>query len=88
MVDLASGVDGGVTMWEDPIFAEVRKIREDYAAQFNHDLQALCRALKAREQQDPRPKVSFPPKPARLIRVTKAATVLAEGRTPYESEDD
>lgn len=27
-------------MWEDPIVAEVRKIREDYAAQFNFDLQA------------------------------------------------
>ena len=31
-------------MWEDPIVAEVRKIREDYADQFNYDLQALSRA--------------------------------------------
>ena len=55
-------------MWEDPIVAEVRKVREDDAAQFNFDLQALCRALKEREQRDPRPEVSFPPKPARLVR--------------------
>ncbi len=55
-------------MWEDPIVAEVRKIREDYAAQFNYDLQALYRALKEREQQDPRPKVSYPPKPAKTPR--------------------
>jgi len=75
-------------MWEDPIAAEVRKVREDYAAQFNYDLRALCRALKEAELKDPRPKVSFPPKQARLIRVTKPATVLAEGKTPYESEDD
>ncbi len=53
-------------MWEDPIVAEVRKIREDYAAQFNFDLHALCRALKEREQRDLRPKVSFPPKPAKI----------------------
>jgi hypothetical protein len=75
-------------MWEDPIVAAVRKIREDYAAQFDYDLQALCRALKEHEQQDPRPKVSFPPKPARLARITKPATVFAEGKTPYESKDD
>ena len=30
-------------MWEDPIVAEVRKIREEYAAQFGYDLQSLCR---------------------------------------------
>jgi hypothetical protein len=29
-------------MWEDPIVAEVRKIRKDYAVQFNFELQALC----------------------------------------------
>ncbi len=60
-------------MWEDPIVAEVRKIREDYAAQFNFDLQALYRALKEREQQDPRPKVSYPPKPAKMMPRRKPA---------------
>lgn len=60
-------------MWEDPIVAEVRRIREDYAAQFNYDLQALYRALKEREQQDPCPKVSFPPKPAKMIPRRKPA---------------
>lgn len=60
-------------MWEDPIVAEVRKIREDYAAQFNYDLQALYRALKIREQQDPRPKVSFPPKSAKMVARRKRA---------------
>jgi hypothetical protein len=75
-------------MWEDPIVAEVRKIREDYVAQFNFDLQALCRALKERELQDPRPKVSFPPKPARLVRKTRPAAVLAENRTSYETQGD
>lgn len=62
-------------MWEDPIVAEVRKIREEYAAQFNYDLQALYRALKEREQQDPRPKVSFPPKPAKLAPKRKSGAM-------------
>ena len=62
-------------MWEDPIVAEVRKIREDYAAQFNFDLQALYRALKEQEQQDPRPKVSFPPKPAKMMPRTKPGVI-------------
>ena len=74
-------------MWKDPIVEEVRKIRDDYAAQFNYDLQALCRALKEAELKDPRPKVSFPPKPARLVHRTKPAAVLAESKTAYESKD-
>jgi len=49
-------------MWQDPIVTEVRQIREAYAAQFNFDLAALCRALQEAEQRSPRPKVSFPPK--------------------------
>ena len=49
-------------MWQDPIVAEVRQIREAYAAQFNFDLAALCRALQEQEQRSPRAKVSFPPK--------------------------
>jgi hypothetical protein len=75
-------------MWEDPIVAEVRKIREEYAAQFGYDLQSLCRALKERELQDSRAKVSFPPRPARLVRKTRPATVLAEDKTSYEIEGD
>lgn len=75
-------------MWDDPIVAEVRKIREEYAAQFKFDLQALCRALKEREQQDARPKVSFPPKPAKLVRKTRLATVLAENKASYETQGD
>ena len=75
-------------MWEDAIVAEVRKVREDYAAQFNFDLQALCRALKEREQRDPRPKISFPPKPPKLIRRTRPATVFAESKTSCETQGD
>ncbi len=49
-------------MWEDPIVTEVRKVREQQAAQFNYDLQAIYAALKAAEQKSHRRKVTFPPK--------------------------
>jgi hypothetical protein len=75
-------------MQEDPIVAEVRKIHEDYGAQFGYDLRSLCRALREREQQDPRPKVSFPPKPAKLVRRARPVIILAEGEITYESEGD
>ncbi len=49
-------------MWQDTIVAEVRKVREAHAAQFNFDLQAIYRVLKEQEQQSQREKVSFSPK--------------------------
>lgn len=49
-------------MWQDPIVAEVRKIREAHAAEYNYDLRAIYAALKKAEEQSQRPKVSFSPK--------------------------
>ena len=51
--------------WQDPIVGEVRAIREAYVAQFNYDLQAICRDLKAQERQSGWKTVSFPPRPAK-----------------------
>lgn len=48
-------------MWEDPLVAEVRRVRDAYAAQYGYDLTALYQALKAQEAQEMRPKVTFPP---------------------------
>jgi hypothetical protein len=59
-------------MWQDPIVAEVRKIREAYAAQFNFDARAICRALKEQERQSRRPKVSLPPKRVTLVEEAKS----------------
>ncbi|HZF12610.1 MAG TPA: hypothetical protein VFE33_27790 [Thermoanaerobaculia bacterium] len=36
-------------MTDDPIVQEVRRIREEYAAQFNYDLQAIFADLKRSE---------------------------------------
>ena len=38
-----------ILMWRDPIVEEVQRIREEYAARYNYDIKAICRA--AREQQ-------------------------------------
>lgn len=38
-------------MIKDPIVAQIRKIREEYAAQFNHDLEAIFEDLKKWEKE-------------------------------------
>jgi hypothetical protein len=35
--------------WEDPIVAEVRRIREDLAAKFNFDVPAIFADIRARQ---------------------------------------
>ena len=48
-------------MWQDPVVAQVRRAREEHAAQFDFDLWAIYRALKEQEAQSEREKVSFCP---------------------------
>jgi hypothetical protein len=36
-------------MWEDPIVAEVHRIREELAAQFNHDIHAMFADMRKRQ---------------------------------------
>jgi hypothetical protein len=61
-------------MWEDPIVAEVRRVRVAHAAQFNNDLLAIYRDLKAEEQKSGRQFASYP-----------ARRVAAMKRPPGES---
>ena len=49
-------------MIDDPIVAEVRKARDEYARRFNYDLDAICNDLQQRQAQAGRKVVSFPPK--------------------------
>ncbi len=46
---------------EDPIVAEVRKHRQERAAKFNYDLDAIVEDIRSREGADGR-KVVYPPK--------------------------
>jgi len=53
-------------MWIDRIVEETRKTREEHAAKFNYDLEAIYRDLKEEERKSSRKIVSLPAKqPAR-----------------------
>lgn len=49
-------------MWEDPIVEETRRLRDELAARFNYDIQALGEYLMARQKEEGRPLVRGEPK--------------------------
>lgn len=49
-------------MWTDTIVEETRKPRDEYAAKFNYDLDAIYEDLKEQEQHNKERLVSLPPK--------------------------
>ncbi len=49
-------------MIDDPIVAEVRKARDEYARRFDYDLDAICKDLQEKQSQSGRKVVSFLPK--------------------------
>jgi hypothetical protein len=51
-------------MSEDPIVAEVRKVREEHARRFGYDLDAIFRDIKAREKESGKHYSRFPSRPA------------------------
>jgi hypothetical protein len=53
-----------MSMWHDPIVEEIRRYREEYAAQFNYDLDAIFEDLRRKQGRDGRKVVSLPPKQA------------------------
>ena len=59
-------------MWKDEIVEEVRKVRDEYAARFNYDLDAIYEDIKKQEMQTERKVVSLLPKKAELPEVEKA----------------
>lgn len=57
-------------MWNDPIDAEVRRIRTEHAARFHFDLQAIYRDLKEKEKNSGRTYIRYPPRTC--VRVAQA----------------
>lgn len=55
-------------MWQDPIIKETRELRNQYAVQFNHDLDAIFEDIKKRQEKSKRKQVSFPPRKAIVIK--------------------
>jgi hypothetical protein len=58
-------------MARDPIVEEVRQVRDAYAKQFQYDLEAICRDIRAKQTQCGRKVVSLPPKPIQITKVSK-----------------
>jgi len=61
-------------MWQDPIVAETRALRDEYARQFNYDIDAIFADLVAKQATHPERLVSFPPRKARAIRCSEERT--------------
>ena len=57
-------------MIDDPIIAEVRQAREQHAARFHFDLQAIYQDLKEQETSGGRQLVAFPWQKRRDTRTT------------------
>lgn len=49
-------------MYDDPIVAETRKLRDEYAQRFDYDLDAICRDLQEQQAQSNRTIVKRAPK--------------------------
>ena len=64
-------------MWQDPIVEEIHKTREEYARQFNFDIDAICKDIQAKQANSDREVVSFPPrKPRPRHSLAERSTVL------------
>ena len=50
-------------MNEDPILAEVHRLREEYAASLNHDAAAIYQDILRRQRETTRKLVRFAPRP-------------------------
>ena len=50
---------------KDPIVEEIRRYREEHAAQFNYDLAAIFADLRRSEAERDWPRASFPPRRTR-----------------------
>ena len=49
-------------MWRDPIVEEIRKIREEHAARFNYDIDAIVADIRKRQEEGGHKVVSLPPR--------------------------
>ena len=57
----------------DPIVAEVRAAREEHAAQFGYDVQAIFKDLQAKQKASGRKYKRYPPRPA-TVKTTVIST--------------
>jgi len=59
-------------MWKDSIVEDVRKVREEHAAKFNYNLDAIYLDLKKQQKRSERKVISLPAKRAAVAVRAKA----------------
>ena len=47
-------------MWKDPVIEETRKLRDEYASQHHHDIDAIFEDIQKRQAKAEKKLVSFP----------------------------
>ena len=53
-------------MWTDPILEETRRLRESYASEHNHDIDAIFKDIQKRQSTTKRKLVSRPAREPRF----------------------
>ena len=61
-------------MNDDPILSEVRRVRDEHAAKFNYDLDAIFQDLKQKERKSGRQYVRYEPRPVVASELQVAAS--------------
>jgi hypothetical protein len=72
----------------DPIVDEVRRIRDEHAASFNYDLDAIFQDIKEQEKKSGLKFVSYPPRrvaPNQVLQPARAATSVLEASIVAEA---
>jgi hypothetical protein len=59
-------------MWQDPIIAETRALRDEYVRQLNYDAAAIYKDLLAKQNLHPERIVSLPPRKPVMTKVVGA----------------
>lgn len=65
---------------DDPIIAELRAIREAYAARFDYDVEAMFRDIRARQEASGREYVRLPARRTTGDRNPEASTQMEANR--------
>ena len=72
-------------MWQDPIVAETRALRDEYARQFDYDAGAIFQDLLAKQAAHPERIVSFPPRKPVFSAVAPQRARLDRAPTPIKA---
>lgn len=66
-------------MWQDPVVAETRALRDEYARQFNYDIDRIFNDLMKKQASHPERVVALPP------RKPLASTIEAQQVAPADA---